>query len=112
MTTVYLIIAIIALTAVLIGSWKISGNKRKALQKTIDLKQREVDTLQVEIGTQQEEIRKRDEMIDTLQEIEIEHLKKSNKMRTPDHRANVRNASDIMRDLAGNGNSDKDGPAS
>ena len=109
MTTIYLIIAIVALTGLLIGSLKISGDKRKALKKTIDLKQHEVDTLQDEIQGQQEEIRKRDEMIDTLQEIEIDHIKKSKKLRTPDNLVNVRNATDIMRDLqTGNGDSDKD----
>ncbi len=112
MTTIYLILAIVALCAVIGVMWKISGDTRKRLKKTIDLKQHEVDTLQTEIVNQQEEIRKRDEMIETLQEIEIDHLKKSRKLRTSNNADNVRNASDIMRDLAGNGDSNKDSSTS
>lgn len=112
MTTLYLIIAIVALTALLIGSVVLFFKQRGKHSEALKAKQTEVDTLNQEIAGQQEEIRKRDEMIETLQEIEIEHLKKSKKLRTPDSRLNVRNASSIMQDLAGNGDSNKDSPAS
>ena len=113
MITVYLIIAIVALCLVIAAMWKINRSRVKALNEKVDLKQREVDTLQDEISDQQEEIRKRDQMIDTLQEIEIDHIKKSKKLRTPDASANVRNASSIMQNLRnGDGDSNKDGSSS
>lgn len=113
MTTIYLIIGIVALSAVMVAMWRFNRLKVNGLKNVINGKQKTIDTLKDEIESQQEEIRKRDEMIDALQEIEIEHLKKSKKLRTPDVRANVRNASDIMRDLqAGNGCNNKDSSAS
>ncbi|MDA3956877.1 hypothetical protein [Oceanispirochaeta sp.] len=112
MTTVYLIGAIVALCSVIGVMWKINRMRVKGFKLDIADNEERLRTLRDIVVSQEDEIRKRDQMIDTLQEIEIDHIKKSKKLRTPDNRANVRNASDIMRDLAGAGDSDGDSSSS
>ena len=104
--TLYLILAIVALCATIGVMWKISAGTKKRLKDDIKSKQKSIDDLRNLVVSQETEIRKYREMIKTLQEIEIDHLKKSKKLRTSDPDANVRNASDIMSELAGTGGSD------
>jgi gas vesicle protein len=113
MTTVYLIGAIVALVAILMASLKISAGTKKRLKNELDSKQKSINDLRDLVLNQEDEIRKYNQMIETMQEIEIDHIKKSKTLRTPSDSDNVRNASDIMRDLqAGADNSNKNGPSS
>lgn len=108
MTTIYLIIAIVALCSIIGVMWKISAMTKKRLKADIKSKEKAINDLRDLVLTQEDEIRKYKQMVETLQEIEIEHVKKSKKLRTSDPAVNVRNASDIMRDLQ-SGDNNKDG---